>query len=150
MPTFVEDKPMTALEKVLSSLKNVEEGSMTEKIKNKIKFINPPQEKKEETKSIPKIKKTKKPKKTEITTPLEEILTREGAKKKREEVHDESFIPVEIWYYFNWKCPSCKKHNIQPYKNIFEIYGPAWSATGVTCDKCKKHFKILEDFDEAN
>lgn len=63
---------------------------------------------------------------------------------KKEIFEEGDFIPVEIWYYFKWKCPSCKKHNCQEFKPIYLTSGPEWSALGVTCNKCNKHFNITE------
>ncbi len=107
--------------------------------------------KEKKTKIEPKAeskKETKRDKRTKGDPDNYKIQTRNDVKKKLEESWDNSYIPVKIVYYFDWKCPKCKKNNIQEYSNIYHVFGPAWSATGVTCSKCEMHFNILEDLEE--
>lgn len=69
-----------------------------------------------------------------------------GSKNKTEiQISEGNFIPVKIIYYFEWVCPSCKKFNLQRYKNMYHVLGPEWSSIGVTCSKCKAHFNIEDD-----
>lgn len=67
-----------------------------------------------------------------------------------EPAEEGDFIPVKIVYYFDWKCPKCKKLNLQRYKNMYHCVGPEWSAIGVTCGKCGSHFGIEDDREGAD
>lgn len=85
---------------------------------------------------------------TETKKPTETVK-RKYTKKEKEEIKENEFIPVEIWFYFKWTCPLCKKKNTQEYDNIYNVDGPAWIGPGVVCDKCKKHFNIIDSHKDS-
>ena len=147
MPEAIIDKAIQqkALERILAAVKNVKEESMA--TKPKTKTVKP---KTSTAKSAPRKKRTtvSKDKKIHGDPDNHKVQTREDVKKKKEETFDNSFIPVEIFYYLKWKCPSCKKTNLQEFASIYNVYGPAWSASGVTCAKCRKHYNIIEQCDD--
>ncbi len=143
--TEIERKP-SALELVLSRMKIVRSDSMSAKLKKELSQKNSNQ--KEETKPTKQRKKktsSKSKVKQEEISPDYKILTRKEVLEKQNQEWDKSYIPVQIWYYFKWKCPKCKKNNVQEYSNIYHVYGPAWAPIGVDCEKCGTHYNIIED-----
>ncbi len=143
----IEKKP-SALELVLSRMKIVKSDSMSAKLKKELSQKNLNQEEKEVKTTKQRKKRTSskssKIKKEEIAADYK-VLTRKEVLEKQNQEWDKSYIPVQIWYYFKWKCPKCKKNNVQEYSNIYHVYGPAWAPIGVDCEKCGTHYNIIED-----
>ena len=139
-----KEKKTSAVERVLAKSQRKKEGLITK-------------EKKKEEVIKPKIRRTRKTKKKVHGDPENyKVQTRTDVKKKKEDFkagkfEEDNFIPIEVWYYLKWKCPSCKKQNIQEFANVYNVYGPAWTGPGVICEKCKKHFNVAyEEFEEED
>ena len=134
---------MVDIQKALAKINVVFGSTMTPKKKTNKKSVVA---KKATTVKKTTRKRASTKKKTTITPIDSKALLRKDVLKKRDEEWDGSYVPVEVLYCFRWKCPKCKKNNFQEFSNVYadELYGPAWSAVGVTCDKCETHYNIRE------